>query len=139
MSRAPSPIRTPAPAYRAELLPGARVDERGVRYQRGDASELLAWDGVTRAFAAEVGEPEGVSTVVFDLIVGRDGATWLARRLDAEPAEAAVAVARAITLALGPERVAASLKSLAAEGAASRWYPDLESFEASVLAALAGS
>ena len=100
----------------------------------------LAW--------AEVGEPEGVRTIVFDLVVrpdpqngerrpdGSDDGAFQVFRLDADPYEDAVDVARAIERALG-ERAAASLKNLAADGVASWSYPDLESFEEAVIETLA--
>jgi hypothetical protein len=62
--------------------------------------------------------------------------TFSVRRLDAEPGEEAMAVARAIQTALGPEDVAPSIKSLAAEGAPSLRYQDLEEFEAAALESL---
>lgn len=123
-------------AYRADSLCGARVDDGGVSYEEADGRGLLPWDRVIRAFAAEVGEPEGVRAIVFDLVLGREGATWVARRLDADPIDGASDLARAIADALGPERAAPSLKSLAADGTPSRWFPDLESFEEWVLALL---
>jgi hypothetical protein len=95
---------------------------------------------VQRALAAEVGEPEGVRTIIFDLVVDRislpEGMTFAVRRLDAEPGEEAMAVARAIQNALEPEDIAPSIKSLAAEGTPSLRYQDLEEFEAAALHSL---
>jgi len=84
-----------------------------------------------------VGEPEGVRTVVFDLVGASDGESWPVWRLDAEPGEAAMELARAIESCLGSERAAPSIKSLATDGIASRWFPDLESFARANLADLA--
>ncbi len=125
--------------YRVHLLPDAEPTERGIVYRRGEASSLLEWSRIERALAAEVGEPEGVRTVVFDLVVGEDDGSWRAYRLDADPAGSAAEVARAIAVALGPERAGAAIKNLAAEGRPGAWYPDLESFEEAALAALAGT
>jgi hypothetical protein len=44
--------------------------------------------------------------------------------------------ATAIDRALAPELSAPSIKSLAAEGSPSRWYQDLEEFEAAALESL---
>lgn len=88
---------------------------------------LLDWARVRAARAAEVGEPQGVRTVVFDLIV-EEAQGRVALRLDAEPGEEAQQLARAVAEALG-DRALPSLKSLAGDGIPTRWYPDLEGFE----------
>jgi hypothetical protein len=49
------------------------VTERGVVYRRGDQRYLLAWSRVHRGLAAEVGEPQGVRTIVFDLAIEVEG------------------------------------------------------------------
>jgi hypothetical protein len=126
--------------YRVEVLPDQKICERGIAY--GDAANrsLLQWSVVQRALAAEVGEPEGVRTIIFDLVVDRislpEGMTFAVRRLDAEPGEDAMAVACAIQNALEPEDIAPSIKSLAAEGTPSLRYQDLEEFEAAALHSL---
>jgi hypothetical protein len=109
------------------LLPEARADARGVFYRRGDRLFLLPWSHVEGAHAAEIGEPEGVQTVIFDLaLAGRPRERC---RLDADPGEAARALGRAIERGLGRGRCTASLRAVALEGYATRSYPDLESFE----------
>jgi hypothetical protein len=126
--------------YRVEVLPDRLLGERGIAYGDPAHRSLLQWSVVQRALAAEVGEPEGVRTIIFDLVVDRislpEGMTFAIRRLDAEPGEEAMAVARAIQTALGPEDVAPSIKSLAAEGVPSLRYQDLEEFEAAALESL---
>ena len=88
---------------------------------------LLPWSAVQTAIAAEVGEPEGVRTVVFDLMVER-------RRRASDPAPRRRArrgrhAARARDRAGGVEGTqAAGIESLAADGTPARWYPDLETF-----------
>jgi hypothetical protein len=94
---------------------------------------LLAWSRVRRAFAAEVGEPEGIRTVVFDLVIGIEGSECLALRFDAEPGDDARSIARAIELGLGPDLCDASLHTVAAEGFAPFTHPDLEPFDAACL------
>ncbi len=126
--------------YRVEVLPDRKLCERGIAYGDPANRSLLQWPAIQRALAAEVGEPEGVRTVIFDLVVDRisqpEGPTFAVRRLDAEPGEEAMAVARAIQAALEPEDVAPSIKSLATEGTSSLRYQDLEEFEAAALHSL---
>lgn len=122
--------------YGVRLLAGAQATERGVLHHEGAAQRLLEWAEVGWALAAEVGEPQGVRTIVFDLVVDHSAGSFAVCRFDAEPGEDAVAVARAIAEALPGERLGASLKSLAADGVACRWYPDLESLEEASLALL---
>lgn len=112
----------------AVVLPDARADGRGIFYRRGDRLFLLPWRCIEAAHAAEVGEPEGVLTVVFDLAVS--GAPGGRCRLDADPGEPARGLGQSIERAIGRGRCTASLRAVALEGYATRTYPDLESFEA---------
>jgi hypothetical protein len=125
--------------YRVELLPDAKPCEHGIRFGR---EELLGWEGVQAALAAEVGEPEGVSAVIFDLVVDRivspDGIIYEVRRIDAEPGGLAMDLARAIERGLAPGAASPSIKSLAADGLSSQRYQDLEEFEAAALDSLGG-
>ena len=125
--------------YRVRLLGDPRVVEGGVSHRDGDGPQLLAWAAVQRAIAAEVGEPQGVRTIVFDLLVENEGSDCTVCRLDAEPGEDAVAVARVIAQEIGPERASPSIKSLVTDGLPNRWYPDLEAFEESARQEIAGS
>lgn len=134
--------------YRVSVMGDPQVREGGVLYRDEAGSHQLSWDCVQAALAGEVGEPEGVRTVVFDLVVeasdgpdelGRpDGRVFHVFRLDAEPGTDALMVATAIARAVGA-RAGASIKSLAAEGLPSSRYPDLEEFEAAALESLSGS
>jgi hypothetical protein len=119
--------------YRVELLAWAEVQDEGVAFREGAATKLLRWDRVLHALAAHVGEPEGVSTVVFDLVVERKEADCLVRRFDADPGEAAQTVARALVEALGRGRCSRSLIELANEGIAARSYSDLAGLAAGSL------
>ncbi len=119
--------------YRVELLEGARVEERGVVHLRTGSELLIPWSQVRRALAAEVGEPEGVRTIVFDLAVAVEADGCQVVRFDAEPGDDAMRIARQIGAALGPDRATPSLKSVATDGIASRWYPDIASFEQEAL------
>jgi hypothetical protein len=122
--------------YRVELLAGARAVEGGILYGAGNDLRLLRWEEVCFAVAAEVGEPEGVRTIVFDLVLGCDAEGWRAARLDADPGPGAEAIARAIHAGVAPQQRGPSIKSLASDGVPSWWYSDLEAFEEAVLAAI---
>jgi hypothetical protein len=122
--------------YSVRLLAGAQATERGVVHHEGAAQSLLAWGEVCWALAAEVGEPQGVRTIVFDLVVDRSAGSFAVCRFDAEPGDQAAAAARAIAGALPAERLGVSIKSLATDGTTCRWYPDLESLEEAALALL---
>lgn len=118
--------REPRP-YQSIVLEEPRVGAAGVEHGPRSFRELVRWRDVNGAVAAEVGEPEGVRTIVFDLLA-RTSAGRLALRLDAEPGEPATALARAIAAAIG-ERARPSIKSLAVDGTPTQWFPDLEEFE----------
>jgi hypothetical protein len=124
--------------YRVRLIGPAELCAQGLAYRDGDGEMLVDWGRVENAVAAEVGEPEGVRTIVFDLVVGRTGECLDIARLDAEPGEEALELARAIESGMGPGRQSASVKSLATDGTPSRWYPDLRSFEEAALELLDG-
>lgn len=115
------------PPYPVRLLIEPELTAGGVRHLEGGQPAELLWSAVATAIAAEVGEPQGVCTIVFDLLAeSHEGRVAL--RLDADPGDDAIAIARAITAALG-ERARASIKSLASDGIPSAWFPDLGSFE----------
>jgi hypothetical protein len=123
---------TPIPSavnVRVELLSEVRPTEAGIVHRRGGEIRLLEWSRVAHAVAAEVGEPQGVRTIVFDLTLETDGEACVVFRFDADPSGDAREIARAIAASLPPERTGGSVKSIASDGVASRWYPDLESFE----------
>ena len=119
--------------YRVELLAWAELAGDGIAHREGGEVRVLPFDRVLQALAAHVGEPEGVSTVVFDLVVERKDSECLVRRFDADPGEAAQTVARALREALGRSRCSRSLLDLAAEGVPSRAYSDLASLAAGSL------
>ncbi len=129
-SHPPQPIPAGSSSrYRVELLHVPEVRETGVAHQVDGARDLLPWSRVLRALAAEVGEPEGVRTIVFDLITEIADGSCRVCRLDAEPGYEAQGVASAIAIGVGPERCDASLKNSATDGYPGRWFPDLEAFE----------
>ncbi|HEX9814055.1 MAG TPA: hypothetical protein VGB31_03805 [Myxococcota bacterium] len=126
--------------YRVRLLENPELRERGIAHGDPANPGLVEWSAIRWALAAEVGEPEGVRTIIFDLVVDRvsepGGGAFEVRRLDAEPGEEAMRLAMAIERALAPGLSAPSIKSLATEGSPSRWYQDLEEFEAAALESL---
>jgi len=126
--------------YRVRLLENPELRADGIAHGDPANPELVEWSTIRWALAAEVGEPEGVRTILFDLVVARisepHGSAYEIRRLAAEPGEDAMKLATAIERALAPALSAPSIKSLAAESSPSRWYPDLEEFEAAALESL---
>jgi hypothetical protein len=126
--------------YRVQLLANPELCECGIAHGDPASPSLVEWTVVRWALAAEVGEPEGVRTIIFDLVVDRisgpDGSAFEIRRLSAEPGEEAMKLASAIERALAPQSSAPSIKSLAAEGTPSRWYQNLEEFESAALESL---
>ena len=123
--------------FRFQLLEEPRVSGAGIEHGPELGRELLRWRDVLGAVAAEVGEPEGVRTIVFDLLAQTRGGC-VAVRIDAEPGELACVVAQQVAAALG-DRARSSIKNLAADGVATLWFPDLASFEETASAELAGS
>ncbi len=119
--------------YRVHLLREAWPTQGGISYRRDEEERLLEWSKVEYALACEVGEPEGVRTVVFDLVVGSLGPECVVLRTDAEPGDDAIEMARAIEAAVGAARCSGALRSLAVDGIASLWHPDLASFEEQAL------
>jgi hypothetical protein len=117
-------------AYQSRVLVEPRFTDAGVEHRVGDRPAELTWAQISAAVAAEIGEPEGVRTIVFDLVVD-EPADRIALRFDADPGDAATAIARNLCAALG-ERAHASIKSLAVDGIPSQWFPDLASFEEAV-------
>jgi hypothetical protein len=116
-----------ASPYRVEVLPWAEIGPGGIVFREGPELATLPWSRVLHALAAYVGEPEGVCTIVFDLVVERKQTECLVRRFDADPGQPAQTTARALLEGLGRTRCSRSLADLAAEGVPTRSYPDLDS------------
>ena len=111
------------------VLGGARPVVAGLCHRDG----LLPWERVLRAHAAEVGEPQGVRAVIFDLVFARDGPRWRVRRFGAEPGDEA---ARQLSAALPTGCLTASLESLASDGTPGEWHPAPASLDESGLVAV---
>jgi len=125
--------------YRVSVLSEASPSEQGIRYRGPDGTQMLPWRTIQAALAGEVGEHEGVRTIIFDLVIDRvitsRGVLFSICRLSAEPGEEAMNLAGAITSALG-DNARQGIKTLAAEGCSSLWYPDLEEFEVAAVQSL---
>lgn len=128
--------RPAAPGYPARLLERPEATAEGICHKLGGETVLLAWSAVHWAIAAEVGEPEGVRTIVFDLLTGDPGTGFQILRLDADPGCDAMDLARLVGDGVGAGRKLASIRCLATDGIPARWYPDLGSFEEEALAEL---
>jgi hypothetical protein len=119
-------IRSPKPVCRP--LEEPRLSREGIEHGPLRGRALLRWADVLGAVAAEVGEPEGVRTIVFDLLARASRGGLVPVRLDAEPGEAAAELAQRIAAAIG-DRAQPSVRRLAVDGVPTLWFPDLESFE----------
>lgn len=132
-----SPSRESGSRYPVRVLEGPELDPGGLRHLEPGGPGLLVWDRVRLAIAAEIGEPEGVRTIVFDLIAEAEpDCGFLAHRLDVEPGAEAMHFARELAGRLPAEACGPSIKSLATDGIPSRWYPDLDAFEEDAIALL---
>ncbi len=123
-------------SYPAHLLERPESTAEGIRHDQDGERILLAWSAVHWAIAAEVGEPEGIRTIVFDLLTRDADAGFRLLRLDADLGGDAMELARELCRGLGPERKLASIRCLATDGIPARRYPDLDSFEQEALAEL---
>ena len=107
--------------YQVELLADAELTAEGVAYVCQGDRVLLLWSEIEAALAADIGEPEGVRTIVFDLLIAREEGACRVARFDREPGEDAMVAARHIGNALPPEASTPSIKSVATDGIATRW------------------
>lgn len=121
--------RTTDPHYPARVLDRPEVTPGGVCHEVDGAIELLPWYRVVWVIAAEIGEPQGVRTIVFDLLIEEPNGAVHIQRLDADPGSDAFELARGVARGVHKNRMSPSLKSLATDGLPARWYPDLQSFE----------
>lgn len=124
--------------YHVTLLNEAAPTAEGIEHAGDGGRAVIPWSEIEFALTAEVGEPEGVRTIVFDLVVAHEDEIYQVRRMDADPGEDAMELARILGDRLGPDRTTASIKSVATDGIASRWYPDIDSFELDALHSLKG-
>lgn len=101
-----------------------------------EGAVTIPWSTLSRAFVAEVGEPEGVRAVVFDLAqAGADPGPTL-WRFGIDPYDAPKLIAQWIVEALGSSRCSLSLLTLAKEGVPTQFYTHLVDWDDLVLAEL---
>jgi hypothetical protein len=122
--------------YDVRLLADPQPTPEGLVHRTARGVERVPWPRVAYALAAEVGEPQGIRTIVFDLVIGREEGRWTVLRFDEEPGEDAEAFAQVLAGALRPERLGAAVKSLASESVVAEWFPDVPTFEETSLALL---
>jgi len=115
-------------------VPSFEVD--GFRWRGSQGVGFVSWEFVQRAFAAEVGEPEGVRAVVFDLVVGAPDRPTRLFRFCRDPHDGAVSLARSLVSAVGG-RCSKRLRDFAREGQLGLSVPDLAALDEVVSAALA--
>jgi hypothetical protein len=127
-----------SPSYLSEVVTDVELSGLGCSYSRHGEIQLLDWGRVELCAAAEVGEPEGVRTIVFDLVVEIADDHCVVYRFAADPGVDAMTAARTIEAVLGSDRCDTAVRSLAKDGTSSRWYPDIESFEAANGSAIQG-
>lgn len=123
--------------YAVRLLADPQPAAEGLFHRTADGAQRVAWDAVQYVLAAEIGEPQGIRTIVFDLVVADGDASWTVLRFDEEPGEDAEAVAQVLTTAIPGERLGAAVKSLATESVVAEWFPDVPSFEEHAVGILA--
>lgn len=123
--------------YAVRLLADARPASEGLLHRTADGEQLVDWGDVQYVLAAEIGEPQGIRIIVFDLVVASGDGVWSVLRLDEEPGEDAEAVAQVLAAAIPAQRLGAAVKSLATESVLAEWFPDVPSFEEAAVAVLA--
>lgn len=126
------------PRYQVRVARFVHAEPLGLVYEC-DASELhVRFADVRFAYAAEVGEPEGISATVFDVVLdgARSDDPLPVVRLDADRGDDARELASALERGLGAERCSPSLREVAASGFTSHQFLDLEAFEQGSLASL---
>ncbi len=96
----------------------------------------LDWSAVVRSFAAEVGEPEGVRTVVFDLVWADAPEGPAVVRFSVDPSEGPKRPAQQLVDSLGDARCSASLRCLAREGQPSDRYSHVDLLDEALLESL---
>lgn len=123
--------------YSVRLLADPQPAPSGLVHRTAEGELCESWDDVQYALAAEIGEPQGIRTIAFDLLVARGEEGFTLLRFDAEPGEDAESVAQVLAEAIPAERLGAEVKNLATHSVIAEWFPDVASFEESALQTLA--
>lgn len=139
MSRAPGTVD---PAYREWTIwvvspPGLHA--YGLSLEWAGKKYEIEWNEIERVFAAEVGEPEGIRAIVFDLIWtgGPEGPVLL--RFSVDPCDGPKHPAQRFVDSLGESRCSGSLRSLARDGRATDCFSHLDTLDEALLETLAAS
>lgn len=138
----PRATDTPSPACREWtiwVVPQPGLDLRGISLEWDGSKYEIEWGEIGRAFAAEVGEPDGIRAVVFDLVWndGPDGAVML--RFSVDPSDGPKHPAQLFVDSLGGWRCSASLQSLARDGRATDRFSHVDALDEALLEQLAAS
>ena len=123
-------------AYPVRVVAEAQACDDGLGFVHDGGAGVLPWKDVRHVLAAEVGEPEGISALVVEILIEGEGGRLESVRTSVEGGEPAIRFARGVKRQIPPGRCAKSLDCLAADGAPRQWYPDLTSLEEAVLESL---
>ena len=109
----------------------------GIRIAWEGATHAVAWSEIDRAFAAEVGEPEGVRAMVFDLAWSGAPDAPAILRFSVDPSEGPKRPAQHVVEALGAELCSDSLRALANDGRPTEHYSHIDFLDEALLTWLA--
>jgi hypothetical protein len=117
--------------------PGLSARSLSIEWE-GDRYEV-DWTEIEKALAAEVGEPEGIRAVIFDLVWpgAPPGAAIL--RFSVDPCDGPKRPAQLLVAALGEARCSGSLLGLAREGRPTDRFSHLDQIDDALAEALAAS
>ena len=117
--------------------PGLSARSLSIEWE-GDRYEI-DWSEIEKALAAEVGEPEGVRAVIFDLVwpAAPPGAAIL--RFSIDPSDGPKRPAQLLLEALGESRCSGSLLGLAREGRPTARFSHLDQMDDALAEALIAS
>ena len=114
----------------------------GVVFDFEGATHRVPWAQLVAGFASQVGEPDGVRTIVFDLACCRFAFDSEADpepallRFSIDPCEEPRGAAQRIVDMLGKAACSSSLHALAREGATTESHVDLQSLDEALFSSL---
>ena len=108
---------------------GIQVEWQGKRHDIG-------WSEIARAFAAEVGEPEGIRAVVFDLAWPAAPECPAILRFSVDPCDGPKRPAQLFLDSLGVASCSNSLRSLATDGRATDLYSHIDLLDEALVTSL---
>ncbi len=119
------------------VIPAPHLAPTGIELEWQDRHCVIAWEDVAHAFAAEVGEPEGIRAVVFDLMCTAEVTGAVLLRFSVDPSDGPKGPAQRLVEVLGPKRCSHSLQAVAREGCATDRYSHLDQLDEAQLDAIA--